>query len=160
MKKFSYLKTTAHSEIVFLYELTKQKIREIVDALVKRNQISTWPMWKSDFRMGHVEIWFLSTSATMISRIFLKGMEIYQWPTLILTHTGISIFSLNHVIARPTKIMQNTSKIRKFVISKSFFSVKNQQNLSDFLSWKILDKEINFYKWNFWNFWFLKYFAF
>ena len=56
MKKFSYLKITAHSEIVFLYELTKQKIREIVDALVKRNQISTWPMWKSDFRMGHVEI--------------------------------------------------------------------------------------------------------
>ena len=56
MKKFSYLKTTAHSEIVFLYELTKQKIREIVDALVIRNQISTWPMWKSDFCMGHVEI--------------------------------------------------------------------------------------------------------
>ena len=55
-QKFSYLKTTAHSEIVFLYELTKQKIREIVDALVKRNQISTWPMWKSDFCMGHVEI--------------------------------------------------------------------------------------------------------
>ena len=51
-----FLKITAHSEIVFLYELTKQKIREIVDALVKRNQISTWPMWKSDFRMGHVEI--------------------------------------------------------------------------------------------------------
>ena len=24
MKKFSYLKTTAHSEIVFLYDLTKQ----------------------------------------------------------------------------------------------------------------------------------------
>ena len=58
MKKFSYLKTTAHSEIVFLYELTKQKIRQIVDALVKRNQISTWPMWKSDFRMTHEEMIF------------------------------------------------------------------------------------------------------
>ena len=45
-----------NEKFVFLYELTKQKIREIVDALVKRNQISTWPMWKSDFRMGHVEI--------------------------------------------------------------------------------------------------------
>ena len=56
MKKFSYLKTTAHSEIVFLYKLTKQKFREIIDALVKRNQISAWPMWKSDFSMGHVEI--------------------------------------------------------------------------------------------------------
>ena len=35
---------------------------------------------KSDFRMAHVEIWFLSTSAKTISRIFLKGMEIFQWP--------------------------------------------------------------------------------
>ena len=56
MKKFSYLKNTAHLEIVFLYELTKQKNREIVFALVERNQISTWPMRKSDFHMGHVEI--------------------------------------------------------------------------------------------------------
>ena len=43
MKKFSYLKTDAHSEIEHLYELTKQKIRESVIALVKRNQISTQP---------------------------------------------------------------------------------------------------------------------
>ena len=51
--------------------------------------ISAWIMRKSDFRMGHVEIWFLLSSATTISRIFLKGMEIYQWPSLLVTHTGI-----------------------------------------------------------------------
>ena len=50
MKKFSYLKTMAYSDIAFLYELTKPKIREIVVALVKK---------KSDFRMAHVEIRFL-----------------------------------------------------------------------------------------------------
>ena len=41
LKKFSYLKTMAHSEI-FLYELTQQKICEIVAALVKRNLISLY----------------------------------------------------------------------------------------------------------------------
>ena len=48
------------------------------------NQISTWPMWKSDF---------FSLVQPTISRIFLKGMEIYQWPSHIVTHTGISILS-------------------------------------------------------------------
>ena len=47
------------------------------------NQISTWAMWKSDF-------W--SLVQLVISRIFWKCMEIYQWPSLILTHTGIFIF--------------------------------------------------------------------
>ena len=42
MGRFSYLKTTAHLEIVFLYELTKEKIREIVNALVERNLISLY----------------------------------------------------------------------------------------------------------------------
>ena len=107
-------------------------------ALMTRNQISTWPMWKSDFHMTHGEIvahftenwscgnqisawpknssnsssskWFLHGSCgnqistwpmwksdffslvqPMISRIFLKGMEIYQWPSHIVTHTGITI---------------------------------------------------------------------
>ena len=46
------------------------------------NQISTWPMWKSDF---------FSLVQPTISRIFLKGMEIYQWPSHIVTHTGIQI---------------------------------------------------------------------
>ena len=46
-------------------------------------------MWKSDFRMGgHAEIWFLFSSAMTISQIFWC-MEICQWPSLILTHTGI-----------------------------------------------------------------------
>ena len=34
MGRFSYLKATAHSVIIFLYELTKQKIREIIVLLV------------------------------------------------------------------------------------------------------------------------------
>ena len=52
-------------------------------ALVKRNQIPTWAMWKSDF-------W--SLVQLVISQIFWKCMEIYQWPSLILTHTGINIY--------------------------------------------------------------------
>ena len=111
-------------------------------ALVKRNQISTWAMWKSDFHMTHEEIilnccyltnflamqksdfhmtnflwneqqflhgscgnqistwamWksdFWSLVQLVISRIFWKCMEIYQWPSLILTHTGIAIFKIN-----------------------------------------------------------------
>ena len=44
-----------------------------------------------DFFMGgHVEIWFLFSSAMTISQIFWC-MEICQWPSLILTHTGIKI---------------------------------------------------------------------
>ena len=48
------------------------------------NQISTWPMWKSDF---------FSLVQLVISRIFWKCMEIFQWPSLILTHTGIFIWA-------------------------------------------------------------------
>ena len=40
-------------------------------------------MWKSDF---------FSLVQPTISRIFLKGMEIYQWPTLILTYKGKRIY--------------------------------------------------------------------
>jgi hypothetical protein len=55
--------------------------------------ISSWGvMWKSDFRMGgHAEIWFLFSSAMQFHEFF-ECMEIYQWPSLILTHTGIQIF--------------------------------------------------------------------
>ena len=58
MKEFPYLKTTAHSEIVFMYELLLamaiekfpyvfKKIVKSSVALVKRNQISAWLMKKS-----------------------------------------------------------------------------------------------------------------
>ena len=69
MKKFSYLKITAHLEIVFLYELLlamaiekfpyifKNFMKPSV-ALMKRYQIYTWVMWKSDFHMTHEEIVF------------------------------------------------------------------------------------------------------
>ena len=42
--------------------------------------------------MVHVEIWFLSTSATMISRIFLRAMEIYQWTS------GFKLYNLANFI--------------------------------------------------------------
>ena len=52
---------------LFLYELVKVMVIEKFPyifkkfvkspvALVKRNQISTWAMWKSDFHMTHEEI--------------------------------------------------------------------------------------------------------
>ena len=49
------------------------------------NQISTWVMWKSDF---------FSLVQPTISRIFWKCMEIFQWPSLIVTHTGIDILTI------------------------------------------------------------------
>ena len=56
-------------------------IREIVVALVKRNQISTWPMrksdfrmtqpmWKSDFRMTHEEIIYICCDLTSFFQFF------------------------------------------------------------------------------------------
>ena len=64
VEKFSYLKITAHSEIVFLYELTKQFCAAIRQNLKRTSwsknlsncsslkRISTWVMWKSDFHMA------------------------------------------------------------------------------------------------------------
>ena len=49
-------------------------------------KFSTWPMWKSDF---------FSLVQPTISRIFWKCMEIFQWPSLMLTHTGISFLNIN-----------------------------------------------------------------
>ena len=79
-RKVPYLKTRANSKIVFLYELTKQKICEIIIALVKRNQISTWPIWKSDFRIGHVEItkFFLRESIKIFLFVFMGFVEIVE----------------------------------------------------------------------------------
>ena len=45
------------------------------------NQISAWAMWKSDF----------FSLVQMNFTIFWKCMEIFQWPSLLLTHTGILI---------------------------------------------------------------------
>ena len=43
--------------------------------------------------------------------------------------SGNKLFSLNHVIVRLTKIINNF--LSKFVLSKSFFCVKNWLNLSE-----------------------------
>mgnify|MGYP001314661860 CR=1 FL=1 len=37
-KKFSYLKTTAHAEIVFLYELPIQKFHEVIVAIFSKKK--------------------------------------------------------------------------------------------------------------------------
>ena len=69
MKKFPYLKNGPFGNCIFLYELLamaiekfpyifKKFVKSLV-ALVKRNQISTWVMWKSDFHMTHGEIIFI-----------------------------------------------------------------------------------------------------
>ena len=44
----------------------------------------------------------------------------------------ISIFSLNHVIVRPTKIMNNLLKVCKICTFKVIFGIINQPNLSKF----------------------------
>ena len=51
------------------------------------NLISTWAMWKSDF-------W--SLVPLVISQIFWKCMEIFQWPSLLITHTGLCIFFIRN----------------------------------------------------------------
>ena len=48
----------------------------------------------------------------------------------------ISIFSLNHVIIRPTKILNNLLKVCKVCTFKITFHIKNHLNLSDFFSVK------------------------
>ena len=58
-------------------------------ALMTRNQISTWAMWKSDFRMAHVEIWFLFSSASNNFTNFLNKNLKIAW----LTHSGIQFLN-------------------------------------------------------------------
>ena len=81
---------------LFLYELALamaiekfpyifKKSVKLLLALMKRNQISTWAMWKSDFRMAHVEIRFLFISASNNFTNFLNKNLKIAW----LTHTGI-----------------------------------------------------------------------
>jgi hypothetical protein len=95
--------------------------REIVIALLKRNQISTWAMrksdfrmthveiccdlamWKSDFCIAHVEIWFLFSSAMTIS---LNVWKFFNDRGLF--HTEILIFGqqfLSRNFWPPTKLM-------------------------------------------------------
>ena len=78
MKKFPYLKPTAHSEIVCLQELTKQHfyfMLQLNEFFQKKNSVrikkssnfNFLSMWKLGFRMrGHAEIRFLFISATTI----------------------------------------------------------------------------------------------
>ena len=67
------------------------------------------------------------------------------------------IFSLNHVFVRPTKLWKTSSKLAKFVLSKSFFSIKNQTNLYDFFFCEeYLTRRSTFKNEMFWKLWFSK----
>ena len=101
-------------------------------ALMTRNQISTWPMWKSDF---------FSLVQLVISRIFWKCIEIFQWPSLILTHTGIRDFrmsrmsgieiSLSQGLKKPPKISPREEKLSSQGLKKSKMEVwQNGANLN------------------------------
>ena len=61
-------------------------------------------------------------------------IELDMKPRMHLVET--SIFSLNNVTVRLTKIMNNLLEHLKFWLSKSFFSVKNWSNLSNLFSLK------------------------
>ena len=54
--------------------------------------ISPWVMWKSDFHMAHVEIWFLFTSATDDFTNFLKMYGNFSM-TIAYTNSYRNIFS-------------------------------------------------------------------
>ena len=96
------------------------------------NQISTWAMWKSDF-------W--SLVQLVISRIFWKCMEIYQWPSLILTHTGIGFQiylsfkeNVHGIKAEPPLTLTNKPKKRTYDSKKCQICEKvlsNSRNLND-----------------------------
>jgi hypothetical protein len=62
-----------------------KKIVKSSVALVKRNQISTWAMWKSDFHMAHGEIIFI----LLLFDEFFKKLVKLQHKIAWLTHTGI-----------------------------------------------------------------------
>ena len=58
------------------------------------------------------------------------------------------------------KLWTTSSKFAKFVLSKSFFSIKNQPNLSDFFCKEYLTRRSTFINEIFWKLWFLKQFVF
>ena len=99
---------------------------------VKWATISPWVMWKSDF-------W--SLVQLVISRIFWKCMEIYQWPSLILTHTGIGFQiylsfkeNVHGIKAEPPLTLTNKPKKRTYDSKKCQICEKvlsNSRNLND-----------------------------
>ena len=68
----------------FFQKRWKKKIVRASKKLSNCSSFNFLLMRKSDFHMGHAKIWFLFISATTISQLFWKCMEIYQWPSLIL----------------------------------------------------------------------------
>ena len=52
----------------------------------------------------------------------------------------ISIFSLNHVIVRPTKMFWKLYLLKDYKVG----TFKNQRNHCDFFLWRMLDQKINF----------------
>ena len=56
-KKFSYLKTTAHAEIVFLYELPIQKFHEVMVALFSKKKSNFSLLLQHQFHEFFLKVW-------------------------------------------------------------------------------------------------------
>ena len=70
----------------------------------------------------------------------------------------ISIFSLNHVIVRPTKIMNNLLKVCKICTFKVIFQhQKSTESFWIFFCEEYLTRRSTFINEVFWKLWFLKY---
>ena len=73
----------------------------------------------------------------------------------------ISIFSLNHVIVRPTKIMNNLLNVCKICTFKFIFRhQKSTESFWIFFSEEYLNRRSTFINEIFWKLWFLQYFVF
>ena len=73
----------------------------------------------------------------------------------------IIIFSLNHVIVRPTKIMNNPLKVFKICTFKVIFQhQKSTESFWFFFCEEYLTRRSTFINEIFWKLWFLKYFVF
>jgi hypothetical protein len=111
MKKFSYLTTTAHSEIVFLFESIYAQIEhptlfwqffskkswncrglQLVFMIFSKKIVKTWRF--TEFLHGgscgnQIFAWGVMQKSDSFSVVlwrfheFFKGIEIYQWPSLI-----------------------------------------------------------------------------
>ena len=109
--------TKKNCQITTIYRISSWVMQKSDFHMTKKNcqittiyRISSWVMQKSDFHMAHVEIGFLVISAIDDFTNFFQRYRNLSMASLLVTHTGISIFSLNNVIIRLIKIMNRADK--------------------------------------------------
>ena len=108
-------------------------------------------IWYIDVDLGKCEKMFEDSQNTDCLRFFDQVGH----------QTTYAFFTKSCQCNGQTKIMNNLSKIVKFVLSKSYFSIKHQGNLSEFFFlWRILGYVLSFKNEIFWQLWFLKHFLF